>query len=94
MAFKVGNTRLFPDNQVIWVVSGRSVRGSKAWESLKSASASRKKLIFLVAFAYASRGGEGEVRAWLDVKHIASNQFCDLAGLGCIPYVELTYVWR
>ena len=90
----MSNTHLFLDNQVLGVEIRWSVRDSEAWEGLKSASASRKKLMFLVTFAYASRGGEGEVRAWLDVHHITSSEFCDLAGLGCIRYVELTYVWR
>ena len=90
----MGNTHLFLDNQVLGVVSGWSVRDCEVWESLKSASASRQKLIFLVTFAYATGGGEGAARALLDVKHVTSNGFCDLARLGCILYLDLTYVWR
>ena len=91
----MGNTHLLLDKIVFELVSGWSIRDSEACqESLKSASTIRQKIILLVTFAYATEGGEGVARALLDVKHIASNEFCDLTGLGCILYLDLTYVWR
>ena len=53
-----------------------------------------KKNFLVVTFVCANEGGEDAVRALLDVNHIASNELCDLAGLGFILYLELTYVWR
>ena len=85
---------LFPNNIVLGVEIRWSVRHYEGWESFKSASSSRQELIFLVTFAYSTEGGDGDARALLDVNHIASNELCDLAWLGCILYLELTYLWR
>ena len=90
----MGNAHLFLDNIILGVVSGWSVGDSEGWKSLKSVSARQTDLFFITTFAYTSRGSEGVARAVFDVQHIASNKFCDLAGLGSIRYVELTYVWR
>ena len=93
-AASVGNAHLFLDKIVLRVVSGWGVRGSKAWESLKLVFSRQIETYFLVTFAYATEGGESIARAWLDVNHIARNEFYDLPGLGCIFYLNLTYVWR
>ena len=89
----MGNTPSFLDNIVLGVMSGWTPGDSEGWKSLKSVSARLQTDLFsIVTFAFASRAGEGAVRALLDVKHIASNQFYDLAGLGYIRYMDLTYV--
>ena len=81
----VDNTHLFLDNIVVGVVSGWTVGGSEGWKSLKSVSARLQTDLFsLVTFAYASRADEGVARAVFNMHHIASNEFCDLPGLGII----------
>ena len=84
----MGNTHLFLDIEVVsrWSVRLRSLRKSQISICQKT------KTYFLVTFTYATEGGEsGAPQALFHVKHIANNEFCDLAGLGSIFYLDLTY---